>query len=1002
MLSKEKDYYDGPYKQMPFVGGRALPIQVVVQIRPDGTLKFRICRDGGWLKDGDAPNECIDMDAQPALILVRIQDIAQAGAIMKSSGSRVWFWVIDLVGAYRQLTKAQCDIHKQVFLWYNVESGDMEFWVDLRCYFGDRIMVHKFSRIANFVVFCVLEEIAEREDHRSPREHNLQQWLAERKAKLGPEQAVLTYCAMYIDDLSGISVGENDTRARQDYASAVHVIEDVIGLTAQLEHGKESPPTETTVDLLGATFNIPASDLDASDRFKGKATTKLRQSRDEGQWNLVGCESVTYTCNHAAQLSITEGRAHLHHFFVEMRRLRRNSGRKQRISRVCMEEIEWWIAELPKVRHVPWAPALYFPERGHPRRVDPEMDASGNIGFGAACPLPGGIVLFFYGKWTQQELALHINEKEALTSYWALVLFGNVTPTFCANMRYTRVYANERIDNTVAISVGHKNSGKSWRLTKLAQKRAEAARFNGWICSQEYIYTKDNDLSDPLSRDDVELFRRNAYKRGLTIMIHVELDETVRDTSFLFEVVSHDTHNAKTRQTTHASHTTRQHNTNNRHTHPDAPRTPHAATTGPTPLRRCLIEDDNDDDGDTNDIDIVGGADIIDIDSSVHEALMRRTNDNSKPAYMRLWRYWCVFNVLVLNLDLRSVWRSYDGLPDTATKRRDERDLMRFATWLCRRFKRSATAAQGVSMVRSTHRARAGTDIIGLGHGHQLSGCLKGLADLFPSVPRDRFPVTVSMFKQWATMYEWRSKALVNQWCCLLLMYQALLRAAEALCTCPKSFSQDIDMTRHNVQFHPPGADPPRYCIVSIIVKKTNGNGSDKHSKRTPLHLPYHPTNVVNVCRELWHMYKTGDPVAKEKERSTPLFRDPNTGKPISYTHMLSLLRLLLSKLEGIPNPNLYALHSARIGGTSAAMKSKCPQHITQALGRWGGDSLELYERVDIEDSLHWFAMIGETDVNPAEISRLVVQQDLPDPKEDEAESAIETELRAFATEAGG
>ena len=120
MLSKEKDYYDGPYKQMPFVGGRALPIQVVVQIRPDGTLKFRICRDGGWLKDGDAPNECIDMDAQPALILVRIQDIAQAGAIMKSSGSRVWFWVIDLVGAYRQLTKAQCDIRKQVFLWYNV------------------------------------------------------------------------------------------------------------------------------------------------------------------------------------------------------------------------------------------------------------------------------------------------------------------------------------------------------------------------------------------------------------------------------------------------------------------------------------------------------------------------------------------------------------------------------------------------------------------------------------------------------------------------------------------------------------------------------------------------------------------------------------------------------------------------------------------------------------------------------------------------------------------
>ena len=143
---------------MPFVGGRALPIQVVVQVRPGGTLKVITCRDGGWLKDGDAPNECIDMDIQPAFILVRIQDIVQAGAIMKSSGSRAWFWVIGLVGAYRQLTNAQCDIHKQVFLWYNTKPGDMEFWVDLRCYFGDRIMVHKFSRIANFVVFCVLEK----------------------------------------------------------------------------------------------------------------------------------------------------------------------------------------------------------------------------------------------------------------------------------------------------------------------------------------------------------------------------------------------------------------------------------------------------------------------------------------------------------------------------------------------------------------------------------------------------------------------------------------------------------------------------------------------------------------------------------------------------------------------------------------------------------------------------------------------------------------------------
>jgi hypothetical protein len=62
-------------------------------------------------------------------------------------------------------------------------------------------------------------------------------------------------------------------------------------------------------------------------------------------------------------------------------------------------------------------------------------------------------------------------------SYWALVLFGNATPTLCTNMRFTRVYSNERIDNTVAISVAHKNSGKSWRLKKTRTEKSRGIAF---------------------------------------------------------------------------------------------------------------------------------------------------------------------------------------------------------------------------------------------------------------------------------------------------------------------------------------------------------------------------------------------------------------------------------------------------------------------------------------------------------------------------------------------
>ena len=82
-------------------------------------------------------------------------------------------------------------------------------------------------------------------------------------------------------------------------------------------------------------------------------------------------------------------------------------------------------------------------------------------------------------------------------------------------------------------------------------------------------------------------------------------------------------------------------------------------------------------------------------------------------------------------------------------------------------------------------------------------------------------------------------------------------------------------------------------------------------------------------------------------------------------------------------------------------MKLKCPQHMPQALGRWAGDSIELYERVGIEGPFHWPAKTADTDVNPAEISRLVTQQHLPGPVEDDATSAIETELRAFSVGGG-
>ena len=131
-----------------------------------------------------------------------------------------------------------------------------------------------------------------------------------------------------------------------------------------------------------------------------------------------------------------------------MRKLRRKSRTNLRVSDKAMSDIGWWLEAVPIVREVPWAPALFFPEKGDGRRINPEMDASGTVGFGAACPLPGGLVVYFYGNGTTRELALHINIKEALASWWAMVIFGELTPRLFAPVYARRAHTRTNVSTT--------------------------------------------------------------------------------------------------------------------------------------------------------------------------------------------------------------------------------------------------------------------------------------------------------------------------------------------------------------------------------------------------------------------------------------------------------------------------------------------------------------------------------------------------------------------------
>ena len=73
-------------------------------------------------------------------------------------------------------------------------------------------------------------------------------------------------------------------------------------------------------------------------------------------------------------------------------------------------------------------------------------------------------------------------------------------------------------------------------MQQIVAKRAEAQRTTGWTYSQKYIASKLNDLADPLSRAKLGTFMENARKRGFTTFIPVDVDDVLRETSFLFKV----------------------------------------------------------------------------------------------------------------------------------------------------------------------------------------------------------------------------------------------------------------------------------------------------------------------------------------------------------------------------------------------------------------------------------------------------------------------------------
>lgn len=356
-----------------------------------------------------------------------------------------------------------------------------------------------------------------------------------------------------------------------------------------------------------------------------------------------------------------------------------------------------------------------------------------------------------------------------------------------------------------------------------------------------------------------------------------------------------------------------------------------------------------------------------------------------------------LFVLLVAKLPVSMVFRVYEGRPNLAERLADETDLMRFACWLGPpdgRLKTPGSVASHVSMVRTMHRIACGMDFAEGFRMHRLSQQLKGLGELYPCSPRDRHPATVSMFASWTSGIWWYSKRFCHVAAALELMFQAMLRAAEAVPRTQRAFRPGQHLVWQRVVFVP-NADRPRYVEVRITPVKQANKGPNRHAKQLPMVLPMADTPVC-ACRALAHLHRlrSDERGGKPPPPDEPVLRDLCTGEPLAYDALLGWFRWLIRYLKDRSlDERKFALHSLRIGGATALLKAGCPPAVIQALGRWSSEIFHLYTRACFEDGLHWAEAMARTDVAPLEIVSLLRKHSI----ETEAEaSALDREQGAW------
>ena len=149
-------------------------------------------------------NDSIDRSSWVQVRLMRVAQLAEMIAILKTSGVPVKLWAFDCQAYYRKTGRQRGEV------WRNCVAVSEGFVVDEREQFGDASAAVKCCRQSSFLAWLVARALAAVDAEFPPSDVRVRAWLAmRREAKLAArEGSEVGSCGIYVDDGGGASVDD--------------------------------------------------------------------------------------------------------------------------------------------------------------------------------------------------------------------------------------------------------------------------------------------------------------------------------------------------------------------------------------------------------------------------------------------------------------------------------------------------------------------------------------------------------------------------------------------------------------------------------------------------------------------------------------------------------------------------------------------------------------------------------------------------------------------------